>query len=121
MLALKNATPSAGDVPVLIFDEVDAGVGGGAASAVGAKLKGVAAGRQSLCITHLPQVAAFADGHYHVAKQERDGRTLTRLSKLDAEQRVQEMSRMLGGAQITEKTLEHAREMVSNPEMACPS
>jgi len=121
MLALKNATPSAGDVPVLIFDEVDAGIGGGAASAVGAKLKGVAAGRQSLCITHLPQVAAFADGHYHVAKQERDGRTLTRLSKLDAEQRVQEMARMLGGAQITEKTLEHAREMVSNPEMACPS
>jgi len=121
MLALKNAAPSAGDVPVLIFDEVDAGIGGGAASAVGGKLKSVAEGRQSLCITHLPQVAAFADWHYHVVKQERDGRTLTQLSRLDPEQRVQEMARMLGGAQITEKTLEHAREMVSHPELVCQS
>jgi len=119
MLALKNATPSAGDVPVLIFDEVDAGIGGGAASAVGGKLKSVAEGRQSLCITHLPQVAAFADWHFHVAKQEREGRTLTTLARLDQEQRVREMARMLGGAQITEKTLEHAREMVLRPEMTC--
>ncbi len=116
MLALKNATPSAGDVPVLIFDEVDAGIGGGAATAVGAKLKAVAQGRQSLCITHLPQVAAFADWHYHVAKQEKDGRTMTTLLRLDSEQRVREMARMLGGAQITEKTMAHARELVSRPE-----
>lgn len=118
MLALKNAAPSAGDVPVLIFDEVDAGIGGGAATAVGAKLRAVAEGRQSLCITHLPQVAAFADRHYHVAKQERAGRTMTSLECLDQEQRVREMARMLGGAQITEKTLEHAREMVTRPEAA---
>jgi len=121
MLALKNAAPSAGDVPVLIFDEVDAGIGGGAATAVGAKLKAVARGRQSLCITHLPQVAAFADEHFHVAKQERDGRTVTSLLRLDPEQRVQEMARMLGGAQITEKTLAHARELVNHPDAAAGS
>jgi len=121
MLALKNAAPSAGDVPVLIFDEVDAGIGGGAATAVGAKLRSVAAGRQSLCITHLPQVASFADRHYHVAKLERDGRTTTSMVYLDQEQRVREMARMLGGAQITETTLAHAREMVARPEQAAGS
>lgn len=119
MLALKNATPRAGDVPVLIFDEVDAGIGGSAATAVGGKLKAVASGRQSLCITHLPQVAAFADWHYHVSKQQQGGRTLTQIERLSQEERVQEMARMLGGAQITEKTLAHAREMVMRPELVC--
>ncbi|OHB33989.1 MAG: DNA repair protein RecN [Desulfuromonadaceae bacterium GWC2_58_13] len=117
MLALKRAAPEAGGIPTLIFDEVDAGIGGEAATAVGEKLRGVANGRQVLCITHLPQVAAFADVHYRVEKQERDGRTFTALVRLDGEERTREMARMLGGAKVTERTLEHARELidVSNP------
>ncbi len=117
MLALKSAAPEAGGIPTLVFDEVDAGIGGEAATAVGEKLRGVAGDRQVLCITHLPQVAAFADTHYRVEKQERDGRTFTALVRLDGEERTREMARMLGGARVTERTLEHARELigVSNP------
>lgn len=112
MLALKSAAPEADDIPTLLFDEVDAGIGGEAATAVGEKLRAVACGRQVLCVTHLPQVAAFADVHYRVEKQERDGRTFTALVRLDGEERTREMARMLGGAKVTERTLEHARELV---------
>ncbi|WP_432823415.1 DNA repair protein RecN [Trichloromonas sp.] len=117
MLALKSAAPEAGGIPTLVFDEVDAGIGGEAATAVGEKLRGVAGDRQVLCITHLPQVAAFADAHYRIEKQERDGRTFTALVRLDGEERTREMARMLGGARVTERTLAHARELigVSNP------
>ncbi len=112
MLALKRAAPAGDGVPTQIFDEVDAGIGGVAATAVGEKLRAVAAGQQVLCITHLPQVAAFADRHYRVEKRERDGRTRTELLLLPDAERVQEMARMLGGAQVTERTLEHARELI---------
>jgi DNA repair protein RecN (Recombination protein N) len=112
MLALKNAAPEADAVPTQIFDEVDAGIGGEAATAVGEKLRAVARGRQVLCITHLPQVAAFAEAHYRVEKQERDGRTHTVLVRLDDEERTREMARMLSGAKITERTLDHARELI---------
>ncbi len=112
MLALKSAAPEAGGIPTLIFDEVDAGIGGEAATSVGEKLKGVACGRQVICITHLPQVAAFADSHYRVEKQEREGRTFTALVWLDGEDRTREMARMLGGSKVTERTLEHARELI---------
>ncbi len=112
MLALKSAAPEAGGIPTLVFDEVDAGIGGEAATAVGEKLKGVACGRQVICITHLPQVAAFADVHYRVEKQERDGRTFTDLVRLDGEERTREMARMLGGSKVTARTLEHARELI---------
>jgi DNA repair protein RecN (Recombination protein N) len=112
MLALKNAAPEADAVPTQIFDEVDAGIGGEAATAVGEKLRAVARGRQVLCITHLPQVAAFAEAHYRVEKQERDGRTHTVLVRLDDEERTHEMARMLSGAKITERTLDHARELI---------
>ena len=112
MLALRRAAPAAAGVSTLIFDEVDAGIGGVAATAVGEKLRRVARGAQVLCITHLPQVAAFADRHYRVEKEELQGRTVTSIVPLDEEQRVQEMARMLGGAQVTERTLEHARELI---------
>lgn len=112
MLALKNAAPEADAIPTQIFDEVDAGIGGEAATAVGEKLRAVARGRQVLCITHLPQVAAFAEAHYRVEKQERDGRTHTVLVRLDDEERTREMARMLSGAKITERTLDHARELI---------
>lgn len=113
MLALRRAAPDADHIATLIFDEVDAGIGGVAASAVGQKLQAIAREAQVLCITHLPQVAAFADHHYRVEKQERDGRTCTGLVHLEGEARIEEMARMLGGAQVTDRTLEHAREIIA--------
>ena len=113
MLALRRAAPGGDTIATLIFDEVDAGIGGVAATAVGQKLQAIAKGAQVLCITHLPQVAAFADHHYRVEKQERDGRTCTGLVGLQGEERIEEMARMLGGAQVTERTLEHAREIIA--------
>lgn len=114
MLALKRAMPDPGGVSTLIFDEVDAGIGGAAATAVGEKLHRVAEGAQVLCITHLPQVAAYADGHFRVEKREEGGRTATRVIVLDKEEQVQEMARMLGGARVTDRTLEHARELIAH-------
>lgn len=114
MLALKRVAPDADGVSTLIFDEVDAGIGGAAASAVGEKLKKVAQGLQVLCITHLPQVAACGDAHYRVEKMVDGGRTFTALVALKGETRVMEMARMLGGAQVTERTLEHARELIGS-------
>ena len=111
MLALKQVHPES-DVPTLVFDEVDSGIGGATSALVGEKLKRVAAGQQVLCITHLPQVAAFADHHLKVEKVVEEGRTRTLVSSLDAEERVKEMARMLGGMKITEKTIEHAKEMI---------
>ncbi|MEJ2490902.1 MAG: DNA repair protein RecN [Desulfuromonadales bacterium] len=113
MLALKRVAPEAGRVPTIIFDEVDAGIGGAAATAVGRKLRGVSRSAQVLCVTHLPQVAAFADHHLRVTKQEEQGRTTAGVAVLDGEDRVAEMARMLGGAQITERTLLHARELIA--------
>jgi len=113
MLALRRVAPDTEGVQTLIFDEVDAGVGGAAATAVGERLKQVARGLQVLCITHLPQVAAFGDAHYRVEKMEDGGRTFTALVALKGETRVLEMARMLGGSQVTDRTLEHARELIS--------
>lgn len=112
MLALRRAAPGGDEISTLIFDEVDAGVGGVAASAIGSKLRDIASQAQVLCVTHLPQVAACAEHHYRIQKQEQDGRTFTELVSLHGEQRVEEMARMLGGAQVTERTLEHAREII---------
>jgi DNA repair protein RecN (Recombination protein N) len=112
MLALRRAAPQGEGEATLIFDEVDAGIGGIAASAVGEKLRGLARGFQVLCITHLPQVAAFADSHFRVEKRVEGERTLTSLDRLDDEGRVLEMARMLGGARLTDRTVEHARELI---------
>lgn len=114
MLALKRAAPEGDGLTTLIFDEVDAGIGGVAATAVGEKLRRAAAGVQVLCITHLPQVAAYAERHYRVEKQEANGRTFTGVRLLEGEARVEEMARMLGGARVTERTLEHARELIDH-------
>jgi DNA repair protein RecN (Recombination protein N) len=85
------------EIPVLIFDEVDANVGGETAKVVGEKMKQIAANRQVLCITHLPQVAAPADAHYVVTKQVSEGRTISEIERLDKKSRVAELTRMLGG------------------------
>jgi len=97
MLALKTVLAAEDEIPVLIFDEVDANVGGETASAVGGKMKQIAAKRQVLCITHLPQVAAPADAHYVVTKQVKNGRTISEIELLGKKERVTELARMLGG------------------------
>jgi DNA repair protein RecN (Recombination protein N) len=113
MLALKRLAPEANSVPTVIFDEVDAGIGGAAATAVGRKLQAVSQSAQILCVTHLPQVAAFADHHHRVIKREVEGRTLAAMECLSGDERVREMARMLGGAQVTDQTLLHAKELIS--------
>jgi DNA repair protein RecN (Recombination protein N) len=97
MLALKTVLAAEDEIPVLVFDEVDANVGGETAHAVGQKMRQIAAKRQVLCITHLPQVAADADAHYVVSKQVRNGRTISEITLLDRPSRVTELARMLGG------------------------
>ncbi|MFQ5441389.1 MAG: DNA repair protein RecN [Thermodesulfobacteriota bacterium] len=112
MLALKRVT-AAGRVPTLIFDEIDAGIGGAMAQVVGAKLKRVSTSRQVFCITHLPQIAAFADNHYVVEKNTtEDARTVTSVKKLEGAGKVEQISRMLGGMNVTETTRRHAKELM---------
>jgi DNA repair protein RecN (Recombination protein N) len=111
-LALQVATLNATHLPCLVFDEVDAGVGGAVAEMVGRQLHALAASGQVLCVTHLPQVASQADHQVRVRKQTAAGRTSTSLEALGDEARVEELARMLGGAQITDRTRDHAREML---------
>jgi len=110
-LALSVVASEAGAVPTLVFDEVDAGIGGAVAATVGGLMQALAARRQVLCVTHLPQVAAFADTHLRVTKASRDADVVSDLAQLDAKSRVEELARMLGGAEITAKTRAHAREL----------
>lgn len=112
MLAVKTILSEADAVPVLVFDEIDAGIGGRIAEAVGIKLKEISSARQVLCITHLPQIASLGGSHYQVSKEEKGGRTITSVAKLDHKERIEELARMLGGSKITETTLKHAREMI---------
>ena len=112
MLAMKNVLAEKDQVNTLIFDEVDTGVSGRAAQRVAEKLKSVAAHKQVLCVTHLPQLAALADTHLLIAKQERAGRTYTTVTPLDLEGRKRELARIIGGTNITETTLKSAEEML---------
>jgi DNA repair protein RecN (Recombination protein N) len=97
---------------MLVFDEIDIGIGGRAADAVGRKLKTLSKRQQVVCITHLPQIAAFADQHFLIEKADRDGRTRTTIRRMDEAERTQEIARMLSGAKLTETSLEHARHML---------
>jgi DNA repair protein RecN (Recombination protein N) len=97
---------------VLVFDEVDAGIGGRAAERVGRALAELARHHQVICITHLPQIAAFADVHFRVEKRERRGRTLAVVSRLEGEARVDEVARMAGGATVSDATRRHARDLL---------
>ena len=112
MLAMKNVLAEQDQVSTLIFDEVDTGVSGRAAQKVAEKLRSVARNKQVLCVTHLPQIAAMGDTHMLIAKSERDGRTYTTVTPLDHNGRMQEVARIIGGAQITETTLKSAAEML---------
>jgi DNA repair protein RecN (Recombination protein N) len=104
----KKTTPR-----TLVFDEIDIGIGGRAAEAVGQKLKALARAQQVLCVTHLPQIAAFADQHLAVEKREKDGRTQTRIRVLDDRSRTHEVARMLSGAKVTDTSLQHAAQMIA--------
>ena len=112
MLAMKNVLAEKDQVNTLIFDEVDTGVSGRAAQKVAEKLRSVAAHKQVLCVTHLPQLAALASTHFLIAKEEREGRTYTNVTPLDIEGRKRELARIIGGANITETTLKSAEEML---------
>lgn len=111
MLGFKTILAAAADVPIMIFDEVDAGVGGRVADAVGQKLREVARGRQVLCVTHLAPIAAHADHHLVVEKRTGRGRTATTVTPVEDAGRVEELARMLGGERITEATRRHAQEL----------
>ena len=112
MLAMKNVLAERDQIATLIFDEVDTGVSGRAAQRVAEKLRSVAAHKQVLCVTHLPQLAALANTHLLIAKSERDGRTYTSVTPLDLEGRKRELARIIGGTNITETTLKSAEEML---------
>ena len=114
MLALKTILARSGLVETLVFDEIDAGIGGATAAVVGDKLRSLANYHQILGITHLPQIASCGEKHFLVKKQVSKGRTRSLISLLDRESRIDEIARLLGGKTISEKTLAHAREMLSS-------
>lgn len=113
-LAIQVVTASSGTVPSMVFDEVDVGIGGAVAEVVGKLLCDMSGSAQVLCVTHLPQVAAQGHHHLQVAKTSSDTSVETSLHKLQEEEKVKEIARMLGGVKITKQTLAHAREMLEN-------
>ncbi len=115
-LAIQMITAQQGRIPTLIFDEVDTGVGGGIAEIVGKHLRALGESRQVFCITHLPQVASQAHHHMQVYKQSDGKETRTEIIPLEMEQRVDEISRMLGGLEITQQTIDHARDMLNRSQ-----
>jgi len=114
ILALKAILAGTESVSTVIFDEVDAGIGGGVAEMVGLKMKALSQHHQIICITHLPQIAKYGQHHFQIAKHVDNDRTHTVIRPIDQEERIHEMARMLGGETITEKTLAHARELLSD-------
>jgi DNA repair protein RecN (Recombination protein N) len=112
MLALKTLASTDQPGKSLVFDEVDAGIGGRVADAVGNKLRRLGSRFQVLCITHLPQIAAYGDTHFHISKRVRHGRTVTNVSRLDRAGRVDELARMLAGAEVTDRARATARELL---------
>ena len=112
VLAIKAILAESDSVGTVVFDEVDAGIGGGVAEIVGQKLDNLARHHQVICITHLPQIARFGNHHFTIAKSVADGRTRVSIALLDENRRVEEIARMLGGVELTRATLAHARELV---------
>jgi len=110
-LSIQVATSEVGEVPTLIFDEVDAGIGGAVAATVGDLLQALGGRRQILCVTHLPQVAACADAHFRVVKDGGADAARAAVAALSGGQRIEELARMLAGSEITAKTRAHAKEL----------
>lgn len=117
MLSLKTVLAAQDTIPILVFDEIDANIGGEIAHTVGAKLAEVGSSHQVICITHLPQVAAWGTAHFAVKKHIENNRTSTHINTVTHEQRAQELARMLGGASLTSVTLAHARELLQNAQL----
>lgn len=111
MLAIKTVLADTDDIPTLIFDEIDTGISGRTAQKVSERLSYIAGNHQVLCITHLPQIAAMADAHFEIKKEVADGATITKIRRLNHEEQVEELARLLGGAEITDKVRENAEEM----------
>jgi DNA repair protein RecN (Recombination protein N) len=112
MLALKTLLGTADHIPVMIFDEIDTGIGGKVAEIVGKKLQQVSSAHQVICITHLPQIASKGLTHFYVEKHAASDHTLTSIRLLSPQERLEEIARMLGGETLTRTTLQHAREML---------
>ncbi len=113
----KNAKANASEGQrTLIFDEIDIGIGGRAAEAVGRKLKSLSRSSQVLCVTHLPQIATFADHHYLIEKKAAGGRTRTSIREITGSDRTEEIARMLSGSKLTETSLKHAEHMIKANE-----
>ncbi len=110
----RNGSERTGSQRTLVFDEIDSGIGGRAAEAVGKKLKQLSRTKQVLCITHLPQIASFADQHYLIEKREAGGRTKTSVRRLDVDERTREIARMISGAKLTDTSLKHAEQMIKS-------
>lgn len=116
MLAMKSVLSRTYSVPTLIFDEIDTGIGGRTGTVLADKLAALSGAVQILCITHLPQIAAKGDRHFFIEKRTEKGRTAVSVAPLSGEDRVQELARMLGGARLTDAVLQHAREMLGQPQ-----
>lgn len=120
LLAFKGVLATGDHIATYVFDEVDAGVGGAVAEAIGRRLYAASRERQVLCITHLPQIAAFADTHFRVDKLARDGRTVTCVERLDEQARIDELARMLGGARVKASAREHAVQLIAEAKRPLP-
>lgn len=112
MLAMKRIVGEYDQIPTMIFDEIDSGISGMTASIVGRKLKQIASSHQVICITHLPQIAAYSDHHYRITKAEQEGRTLSMVLPLSQEEKVREVARLLGGLDVSETALKNAQELI---------
>ena len=117
MLAIRRTIADRGCIGVYLFDEIDAGIGGQTATVVGKKLQSVAKYNQVICITHLPQVAAFSGSHYSVSKKVASGRTTSQITLLEGMKRIDELARMLGGLNVTEKSRAHAKDLLKQAEI----
>jgi len=116
MLALKGALAEADTIPVLVFDEIDIGIGGRSGEVIGKKLWNLSRNHQVICVTHLPQIAAFADAHYNVSKKSTGDRTVSTISALQGEARLNELAVMVGGPRYTANSLNAARELLQKAE-----
>lgn len=121
LLALKELQAREGAEETLVFDEVDAGIGGRTAEMIGQRLKALSRRHQVICITHLPQIACYGDCHYAVRKHTRGERTATTVEELRGDQRLEEIARMLGGLKVSDKTRAHAREMLDQAQKSAGS
>ena len=118
MLALKSVLSDSDPVPVLVFDEIDTGISGRIAEAVGGKLSRLARDKQVICITHLPQIARFASAHFRVSKETKAGRTQTRIARLGEPERVEELASLLAGKEVTATARAHAAELLGKNRRA---